>query len=302
MKTTIVLPPSSLIICSRNRSNLLFETVESVLRGEEVPTEMIVVDQSDEPHPELSTMKTDRSCEIRYIHSKVVGVGASRNLGIRSSRNRILIFIDDDMLVESDWFKNIVQAVISAGPCSVVTGRVLAGESEVSGGQAPSVKKDQQPAVYNGRIGKDVLYTGNMGTNRSAFDQVGLFDERLGPGTSFPAAEDNDLGFRLLEQGYSIRYVPEAVVYHRAWRSERENLALEWRYGVGRGAYYAKHMSWQDSYMFSRMVRDMKGSVMNALGPLLHLRRLRYDYLVSAFGIFYGAVRWRINQMRKNRF
>lgn len=300
MKTNLILPPTSLVICSRNRPKLLSETVASILRGKDVPTEMIIVDQSTEPHGELSVMKGSPSCEILYIHSKIVGVGASRNFGIRSSRFEILIFIDDDMFVEPDWFRNLVQAVIKAGPCSVVTGQVLTGESEVPGGIAPSIKKDQQPAVYQGRIRKDVLYTGNMGAYRSVFDQVGVFDERLGPGTSFPAAEDNDLGFRLLEQGYRICYVPEAVVYHRAWRSERENLALEWRYGVGRGAYYAKHMSWQDSYMFSRMVHDVKGSVMNFLGHIIYRRRLRFEYVVSASGILYGVIRWRVNQRRKS--
>lgn len=218
MKAESVLPQSTLIICSRNRPKLLFETVESVLRGNDVPTEMIIVDQSAASLPELAEMKTERPCELRYIHSKTVGVGASRNLGISSSRFEVLIFIDDDMFVETDWFRNLVQAVIKAGSCSVVTGQVLAGESEVPSGKAPSIKKDQQPAIYQGRISKDVLYTGNMGAYRSVFDQIGLFDERLGPGTSFPAAEDNDLGYRLLEQGYCIRYVPEAIVYHRAWR------------------------------------------------------------------------------------
>ena len=300
MKTETVLPQSSLIICSRNRPKLLFETVESVLRGEDVPSEMIIVDQSEEPHPELSRMKTEQSCEIRYVHSKTIGVGAGRNVGINSSRFEILIFIDDDMFVEVDWCCNLVQAVIKAGPQSVVTGQVLAGESEVPGGKPPSVKKDQKPAVYEGRIANDVLYTGNMGAYRSVFDQVGLFDERLGPGTSFPAAEDNDLGFRMLEQGYRICYIPEAMVYHRAWRSHSESLSLEWRYGVGRGAYYAKHMKWRDSYMFSRMVRDMKGSVMNFLGQFVRHRRLRYDYLISAFGIFYGAIRWQVSQMRRS--
>lgn len=293
------MPPSSLVIGSRNRPKLLLETVESVLRGHDVPTEMIIVDQSIDAHPKLSAMKTERPCEIRYLHSKTVGVGASRNLGIISSRNKILIFIDDDMFVEADWFGNLVRAVIQAGPCSVVTGRVLAGESEVPGGKAPSIKNDQQPAIHKGRIGKDVLFTGNMGAYRSVFDQVGLFDERLGPGTSFPAAEDNDLGFRMLERGYYICYVPEAAVYHRAMRSYSESLSLEWRYGVGRGAYYAKHMSWRDPYMFYRMVRDMKGNVMNFLGHMLYRQRLNYEYLFSAFGILYGAIGWRVHQMGK---
>ena len=302
MKTEFTLPPSSLIICSHSRPRMLFETVESILCGDDVPTEIIIVDQSTESHPELSAMKTQRPCEIRYIHSKIVGVSAARNLGIRSARYKILVFIDDDMFVEPDWFRNLVQAVIKAGTRSVVTGQVRVGEAEVPGGKAPSIKKEQQPAVYRGRIGKDVLYTGNMGADRSVFNHIGFFDELLGPGTIFPAAEDNDLGYRLLELGHCIWYVPEAIVYHRAWRSERESLSLEWRYGVGRGAYYAKHMNWRDPYMFSRMVSDMKGSVMNFLGHMLHRRRLRYDYLFSACGIFYGVMRWRVSEIRRERY
>ena len=120
-----VFPPSSLVICSRNRPKLLFETVESVLRGNHVPTELIIVDQSTDSHPELSILKTERPCEVRYIHSKTAGVGAGRNTGITSSRNELLIFIDDDMFVEPDWFGNLVKAVIKAGPCSVVSGQVL---------------------------------------------------------------------------------------------------------------------------------------------------------------------------------
>ena len=291
------LPASSLIICSRDRPQLLLETVESILHGEDVPTEMIIIDQTIEPHPELSKMTTNRSCEIRYIHARMAGVSASRNLGIRSSRYGVLILIDDDMLVEPDWFGNLLKAVIKAGPCSVVTGQVLAGKSEVPGGKAPSIKTDQHPAVYKGRIGKDVLYTGNMGAYRSVFDQVGVFDERLGPGTSFPAAEDNDLGYRLLEHGYTIGYVPEAMVYHRAWRSRDESLSLDWHYGVGRGAYYAKHMRWRDPYMFFRMSRDVKESLVNFLQHALYRRKLRYDFLYSAFGIFYGAIHWQVSQM-----
>ncbi|HSJ86013.1 MAG TPA: glycosyltransferase [Anaerolineales bacterium] len=300
MKAESVLPECSLIICSRNRPKLLFETVESVLLGQDVPTELIIVDQSTTFHPQFTEMKTDRPCEIRYIHTKTIGIGTSRNLGINTARFEILIFIDDDMFVEPDWFGNLVRGAIKAGPYSVVTGQVLAGVMEVSGGKAPSIKKDHEPAVYNGRIGKDVLYTGNMAAYRSMFDCVGLFDERLGPGTKFPAAEDNDLGFRLLEQGYCICYVPEAIVYHRAWRSERENLLLKWNYGVGRGAYYSKHMSWRDPYMFSRMIRDVKGYLSRFLGDLVYRRRLTFDFLCSAFGIFYGVIRWRVNQLGRH--
>jgi GT2 family glycosyltransferase len=293
--------PSSLIICSRNRPKLLLETVESILRGQDVPTEMLIIDQSAESHAALSVMKTRRPCEIRYIYSGTVGVGAGRNLGIASSRNPILIFIDDDMFVEPNWFGNLVQAIMQAGPRSVVTGQVLAGEAEIQGGRAPSITNENQPTIYRGRIGRDVLYTGNMGAYRSVFEEVGVFDERLGPGTMFPAAEDNDLCFRMLERGYCICYVPDAVVHHRAWRSKRESLWLEWRYGVGRGAYYAKHMNPRDLYMLFRMIRDVRQNVMHFFGVILRKRQLNFDLLFTAFGIFYGAIRWKITQVGRER-
>jgi GT2 family glycosyltransferase len=139
-----------------------------------------------------------------------------------------------------------------------------------------------------------------MVSYRSVFDEVGFFDERLGPGTTFPAAEDNDFGFRLLESGYRICYAPEAILYHRAWRSKREYLLLGWKYGVGRGAYYAKHMSLRDRYMLSRMLRDMKVNFRDFLGGFRSQRRPHFHHLLVIFGLFYGAVRWRLREARRS--
>jgi GT2 family glycosyltransferase len=290
------LPASSLIICSRDRPKLLLETVESILRGDNLPTEMVIIDQSMEFHPALSATKSSYACNIRYIHSRTVGVGRARNLGIASSQYPILIFIDDDMFVEPDWFGNMVDAVIKAGPHNVVTGQVLAGESEVHEGSAPSIKSDREPAVYKGRLDREVLFTGNMGAYHSAFEDVGVFDERLGPGTLFPSSEDNDLCFRLLEHGYCIHYVPDAIVYHRAWRSRNESLTLEWRYGIGRGAYYAKHMRIRDTYMLWRMARDIWQNSAHFFGVILRKHQMNLELLIAACGVFYGAIRWGLTQ------
>ena len=123
--------------------------------------------------------------------------------------------------------------------------------------------------VYHGRIYKDVLYSGNMALYRTAIDEVGNFDECLGPGTHFPAAEDNDLGFRLLEAGYCIRYVPEAILYHHAWRSQSQVLQLRWAYARGQGAFYAKHLRMGDLYMLRRMLRHLRLQCLLVAGRLL---------------------------------
>ncbi len=297
-ETTIGLPPSSLIICSRNRSGLLHETIESILNGLEVPDEIIVIDQSDAPDEKLVMMRPDRPCDLRYQWTKPLGVSRARNLGINAARNDWLVFTDDDIFAAPDWFGVIGRACVAAGQRTVITGRVLAASEHHASGFAPSIKVDETPAVYEGRVGQDVLYSNNMALHKSALVEVGCFDERLGPGTRFPSAEDNDLGFRLLEAGYRIWYVPQAVVYHRAWRTDRDYVALRSSYGIGRGAFYAKHLHWRDRYMLRRMVHDVWNHLIQGMFRLRHGRWQAYGDAVLAGGIVYGAVRWLLTQRR----
>jgi GT2 family glycosyltransferase len=96
-----------------------------------------------------------------------------------------------------------------------------------------------------------------MAAYRSALATVGAFDERLGPGSRFPAAEDNDLGFRLLEAGFRIIYEPRAIVYHRAWRPRRDYLKVRWLYGRGKGGFYGKHRDRPDRHITRRARHDV---------------------------------------------
>jgi GT2 family glycosyltransferase len=291
-------PASSLIICSRNRSQLLFETIESVLRGDEVPTELVIIDQSQKPDERLSGWKPDRDCEVRYLWSHTVGLSRARNEGIAAARYELLVIIDDDMFVEPQWFATFVEALTAAEPRTVVTGRVLSGPPEVPRGFAPTLAVLETPATYQGRIGTEVLAGGHMAAWRSAFAEVGGFDERLGAGSSFPAADDNDLGFRLLEAGYRIQYVPQAIVYHRAWRPEPDYLPMRWNYGLGKGGYYAKYLSLKDRYMLRRMLRDIGHRIYRLPQRLRHNRRLVYGDPAYILGILVGAARWFLTQRR----
>ncbi len=125
------------------------------------------------------------------------------------------------------------------------------------GGFTPAVVVSADPAVYEGRIDIDVLAGGNMALRRADLAAVGGFDLRLGPGTRFPAAEDNDLGHRLLDAGRRIVYVPDAVLFHRAWRPRRAYWPMRWRYGRGKGGFYSKHLSLRDTHMLRRLLRDL---------------------------------------------
>ena len=212
------------------------------------------------------------------------------------ARFDLIIFTQDDVLVTSTWFGNLVRSLLEAEPRTVVTGKVLPGGEELEGGFAPSTKSDEKIQIYEGRIGSDVLYVQNMAIFRSAFDEIGFFDPDMGPGTTFPAAEDNDFGLRLLEAGYRILYDSSAVNYHRAWRSEDEYLWLHWNYGRGQGAYYSKHFSLRDPYMIKRMLRDIWGYLIRFPYRIVRDREQAWRDILYVGGLLYGALRWRLKR------
>lgn len=289
------LPPTSLVIPSRNRPAILADTVASILQGDEVPTELIIIDQSDEPHPALARLTTERPCEIRYSWSRTLGSSRARNEGIEMAKHDILVFTDDDMLVTASWFGTLVRALVAAGPRAVVTGQVRPAEVR-EGGFVPSTVVHQEPIVYRGRIWADVLYPPSMAMYASLFEVVGKFDLRLGPGTAFATAEDNDLAFRALEAGYHIHYVPDSVVYHRAWRTARDYLPLKWRYAHGQGAFYAKHASLRDRYMLWRLVHDVRLRAGRCVRLVVRDPRRAAGQLVSIAGELAGFAEWLVRR------
>ena len=292
------LPPTSLILCSRNRPKPLFDCVQSILQGEDLPTELCIIDQSDAQHPKLAALKINRACEIRYLWTRSVGLGRARNAGIAAARHDILAFTDDDVVVPSTWFGSLTRALVRAGSRGVVTGRVLPTVPEMPGGFAPSTKIEEAPAVYEGRVGKDVLWGNNMAIYRSAIASIGGFDECLGAGSRFPSSEDNDLGFRLLEEGYRIIYVPEAMLYHRAWRSKQDHVSLGWSYGRGQGAYYAKYLSMRDRYMLRRMIWDIMHHVRCFPGRVWRQPYRACGDAVYVFALASGGIEWLLTQRR----
>jgi GT2 family glycosyltransferase len=276
----------------------LFACVQSILQGDEVPTELIIIDDSKERHPGLPSLNTDRPCEICYIWTKSIGLSRANNDGIAAAKHDILIFTQDDVLVTSNWFGVIVRALIQAGQQSVITGQVLPGEPEIAGGFAPSTKTDAGPGVYEGRVGVDVLYIQSMAIYRSAIDAIGVFDQRLGPGTPFPGAEDNDFCFRLLEANYRILYEPRAVTYHRAWRPKENHLSLHWGYACAQGGFYAKYLSLRDRYMLQRLGRDLKNHIFALTRPVWRGHRPPALHVAYVFGLIYGAGYWLLTQRR----
>lgn len=250
--TVLALLPVSIVIPTRDRPELLRQTVQSVLDGDSLPAELIVVDQSSRPTQALPARD---GVDIRHLELATRGLSRARNAGIAAATYDVIVMIDDDVRVQPDWLRRLVDALLAAPARTVVTGTVAAPPTTMNG-FVPSTTSRTEPETFCGRQAGDYLFGGNMAMRRALSEEVGPFDERLGAGSTFASAEDNDWGYRLLEAGAQIAFVPEAVLHHYGTRQGRELFALDWAYGRGQGAFYAKHMSLSDRHILGRFRRD----------------------------------------------
>jgi GT2 family glycosyltransferase len=288
---------ATVLVCSRDRPDFLLDAVESILAGARVPAELLVVDQSGARHDVLGAMENVRGCAVRYLHSATSGLSRARNIGLRNAANETVVMIDDDMLVEVDWLERLLEGVAAAGPRGIATGRVLAATSDGDGVVPDAALVTlAEPAVFRGRQPNDVMPGANVAVPRGLVLELGGYDERLGAGTRFSAADDNDMGFRLLEAGCELRHVPEAVAYHRPWRSRGERLRLRWRYGRGKGAFYAKHLRRSDPFMWRRLATDLGSRARRAVVAAPRRPRTVVGEAVSVAGILSGALSWAIRE------
>jgi GT2 family glycosyltransferase len=287
---------ASVVICSRERPAMLLDTVRSVLAGDALPAEIVVIDQSRSPHAELASLGSVDGCRVRYEHVATIGVSRARNAGVRLATRDVVVLLDDDMFVEADWLEQLLAGRSHGAEPVIATGRVLAAPAEDGSGTVPAaalVTLDR-PEVYRGRQPRDVIAGANVALPRALVLAVGGYDDRLGPGTRYAAADDNDLGLRLLDAGATVRHVPGAVVLHRAWRPRAARVRQRWDYGRGKGAFYAKHLAPGDAYIPRRIAAEVLARTRRAVGA--RTATVVAGELLAMAGMTMGALEWLVRE------
>lgn len=285
----MTMPKISVLIATADRPALLAGLLKSLSATRYAEAEVLILDQSRQ---EARQESGGDGLPIRFFRCARRGKSAALNLGVREARAPWLAFTDDDCLVAPDWLQVIDRAARESGSGCALTGRVVAGDPEGEAVTAPSLREEDREATFTAPSFRDVLFGNNMAVPADLLRRAGSFDEGLGPGTHAPAAEDNDLGYRLLRAGASIRYVPGMLVTHRSWRSGPDQVKVFGGYGVGQGTFYGKHVRRGDLHMAARMARNLWDAGRDLGGAILLGRR--QDVLASgafARGLVRGFLR-----------
>lgn len=251
--------PVSVVVPTLGRPSL-DACLRSIAGCRPAAAEIVVVVQFR--HLEVARLVADGGLtNVRVVSDPGSGVASSTNLGIRHAAHQAVAVTHDDCTVAHDWVGTAGQ-LSRAYPAAVLTGRVLpVGDPE----RVPSCKADPVSRDFTGALDPGALYPADMVLPRDRFMSFGGFDERFGPATT---AEDCDFAYRWLKAGCSLRYEPSLVVHHHDWRTTKELSRLYFRYGIGLGAMYGKHLRAGDRAVLRFLVRDLR-----ALDAALRARR-----------------------------
>lgn len=236
-------PAITVVVATRDRSASVRRTVQTVLESRYPSFQVCVVDQSDDDLTTASLHPYMGDERIRYLRSSPPGLARAHNAAISEATTELIALTDDDCEVPSDWLEMVARAFELEPRIGVVFGNVHPAEHDSRAGLVPGYVREKPFLARSMRDKVHVDGTGAcMALRRSVWERLGGFDERLGAGTGFPAANDGDFTVRALRAGHFVYETPTVSVTHDGFRSWDGARTLLCGYSYGTGAMLAKHV------------------------------------------------------------
>jgi len=242
----------SIIIVNRNTREKLLRCLDSIASnaGE---SEVVVVD-NDSTDGSADAVK-DKFPGVTIIQGKEnVGYARGSMMGFRATSGRYILFLNSDTMVPPGALAYLAAFLEESPKAAACAPRLEGPDGKVQPfafGRDPTIGYLLARACARLRL-RAPLH--DWGTNevlsvdwvsgaclfvrRSAFEQVGGFDERM-----FLYFEDNDLCFRLRRAGWEILYNPRVKVTHIGGASACGDELRRKYYYEGLLYFYSKHYS-----------------------------------------------------------
>jgi GT2 family glycosyltransferase len=191
------------------------------------PYEVIIVDNgsSDTTEELLSTLQGDVTI-IRNDSNR--GFAVACNQGAEAARGEYVVFLNNDTIPQRRWLMSLVHTVRELPQVAIVGSKLLYPDGSI---QHAGVAFDlREGAIFISHIYKGInsdhpavnylreynaVTAASMLVRRSVFMKLGMFDEGFVNGY-----EDVDFCLRVRQQGHSIYYNPESVLYHYEEQTE----------------------------------------------------------------------------------
>lgn len=262
-------PVVSVIICTRNRPDRLLCCVASIAeasaRCQDLPIEILVIESMSSPCLALDETAVLLAANklgklVRLGHA---GLSSARNAGLREARGRLLVFTDDDCIMDGQFLVDLMRRIGSRRGPHFIGGRVtLSDQADLPF----TIKDDPVDRIYTVSSHPGGFLQGcNFVLSRETVALLGEFDTRFGVGAMFRAGEDTDYIIRGHLAGVPIKYVSDMQVAHRHGRKLRSEVeTLNHSYAYANGALYAKYIT--EPWLLKHLYWGMRSAAREAFG------------------------------------
>lgn len=283
---------STVLVPTAGRPNELARCLDSLLELPRSDFDIVVVDNRPSQGDTANVVASARDAggRVRYVAEPRPGSSVARNRGIAESDSDVVVFADDDVVVDRGWLDWLLSPF--ADPAvTVTTGLVLPLDLETPaqkcferylGGFAKGlVGRRYDLDSYRGDDHPLYPYWGAVfGTGASvAFRRhdlvaAGGFDPALGAGSPALAGADIEAMSAAILRGGGLVYEPRSLCWHEHRRSEEALRYQLFSYGVGSTALLTKALLHDRRFL---------GAAAHSAGVVRDLYRARErDHQVSA--------------------
>jgi serine acetyltransferase/GT2 family glycosyltransferase len=210
----------SVIVATYNRPASLVKILEALALQAEPAFEVVVVDDGSRESAEPAVAPFMSRLRLVFHRQANGGAAAARQRGATLATGRLLVFLDDDMVLRPGFLRAHVEA--HTQPKQVVMGRLLADQNLADMPLFERFYARMLDRMADGvRSGTTSLrgtelYTGNLSIERDFFFEVGGFD------TTFGQIEDAELGIRLEAAGATFHLSEAAATIHASDHTSRD--------------------------------------------------------------------------------
>jgi glycosyltransferase involved in cell wall biosynthesis len=235
----------SVVVCTRNRAAKLPQCLSTLLAmnaADGFRWELVCVDNNstDQTKQVIEEFASSSRIPIRYVFERVQTISSARNAGLRQALGDIIVFTDDDCLVDRNWLGTIWKEFRADALLAMLSGRV---ELQDQNDLPICIRSFKERITVDPTNVFSVIGTSNMAFKRDVIESIGGFDPDFGAGTPLLGSEDSDFVYRALKAGFKATYSPDVLVLHdHGRRSGLDRRKIEGAYVISRGAFYLKHM------------------------------------------------------------
>ncbi|MBA2494687.1 MAG: glycosyltransferase family 2 protein [Acidobacteria bacterium] len=247
-------PSLSIVIAVYNGAHFLKKCLPAIAAAADAETEIVLAD--DGSTDDSAALGKQFGARILTLEQRT-GAANARNIGVQAALGEIILFVDADVVVQTDTIRHLRRIFAEKPEFSAVFGSYDDAPGE------PDFFSQYRNLMHHffhqtGSREAETFWSGFGAIKRQAFLEVGGFD---GEKFEIPSVEDIELGYRLREKGHRILLVPELQAKHlKKWTF----------YSILRTDFWQRAVPWVEMLLLNPQVKhDLNAQTSQKISALL---------------------------------